>query len=265
MLQERLSGENIGIVTQLACAMVAASLFAGGSLAAKEGVSSPAAAANDLTSDEIFSRLVEHNRLRENRLQDYSVVRHYEMRDDKGKLQARAVVDMKYRAPSTKTFAVRSEEGSWVARHLVFRRLMDTESETAAGRNHRDSSITPENYTFRTLGEEDVDGRHCYLVEVIPKRKDKYLWKGKTWIDADEFAIVQSAGEPAKSPSFWVTHSSFKRHYQKVGDFWLPLKDVSLAQVKVFGTRVLTIDYGEYMVEGKPSTTAQQVSEGGPH
>ncbi len=265
MLRERLSRENIDIVTQLACVLVAASLFAGGMLAAKQGVSSAARAANAVTADEIFSRLVEQNHLRETRLQGFSTVRHYEVRDDKGKLQARAVVDMKYHAPSTKTFAVRSEEGSWVARHLVFRRLMDTESETAAGRNHRDSSITPENYTFRTLGEEDVDGRHCYLVEVIPKRKDKYLWKGKTWIDADEFAIVQSAGEPAKSPSFWVTHSSFKRHYQKVGDFWLPLKDVSVAQVKVIGTRVLTIDYGEYIVEGKSTTATQQVSEGNPH
>ena len=47
---------------------------------------------------------------------------------------------------------------------------MESEVETAAGRNRHDSSISPNNYTFNLLGEDDVDGYHCFVVQATPKR-----------------------------------------------------------------------------------------------
>ena len=40
--------------------------------------------------------------------------------------------------------------------------------------------------------------------------------------------------------------TDFKRRYQKIGDFWLPKSNDSETWVRVFGTAVLTIEYGDY-------------------
>jgi len=209
-------------------------------------VSHPSSAG--VTGDILFSRLLEHNRLRELHLQRYSVARTYQVKNDKGKVRAESQVVLQYRAPATKEFKIVSEKGSGFVRKRVFKRLLDSEVETAAGRNRHDSSITPTNYTFELLGEEDVDGYHSFVVQAIPKRKDKYLFDGKIWIEATEFAIVKIAGQPAKNPSFWIKRVDFVRRYQKVGQFWLPLKDESTTHVRIFGTHILTIDYANYEI-----------------
>jgi hypothetical protein len=201
-----------------------------------------------LTGDILFSRLLEQNRQRELRLQQYSVARTYQVKKENGKVRAEAQVLLQYRAPSTKEYTMVSEKGSGFVRRRVFKSLLESEVETAAGRNRHDSSITPINYTFEMLGEEDVDGYHCFVVRAIPKRKDKYLFEGKIWIEANEFAIVKIAGQPAKNPSFWIKRVEFVRRYQKLGEFWLPLKDESITQVRIFGKNILTIDYANYEV-----------------
>ena len=98
---------------------------------------------------------------------------------------------VEYRAPDHKTFVTESEKGSTLVRDLVLNRLIASESETSSGRAHRDSSIKPANYEFNLLGEQDVGPYHCVVVEARPRRKDKYLFEGKVWIDADDYAIVQ--------------------------------------------------------------------------
>jgi hypothetical protein len=82
----------------------------------------------------------------------------------------------------------------------VFKALLDSEVEAAAGKAKRDSSITPANYTFELLGEQDMDGFHTFVVNAIPKRKDKYLFEGKVWIEATEFAIVRIEGRLCGEP-----------------------------------------------------------------
>ncbi|MBI4470681.1 MAG: hypothetical protein HY650_15305 [Acidobacteria bacterium] len=198
--------------------------------------------------EKIFTKLMERNVQRERRLRQYSVARTYSVKNDKGKLRASAQVVLQYQAPSTKVFNIVAEEGSGFVRRGVFKRLMESEVESAAGRSRHDSSITPANYSFEFVGEEDVDGHHCLVVQAIPKRRDKYLFDGRVWIEAHEFAIVRIEGHPAKNPSFWIKQVDFVRRYQKIGEFWLPLKDESVTQVRVFGKNILTIDYQNYEV-----------------
>ncbi|MBI3951695.1 MAG: hypothetical protein HY314_14695 [Acidobacteria bacterium] len=201
-----------------------------------------------MTGDSLFSKLLEHNRLRELHLQQYSVARTYLIANDKGKVRAETRVVLQYRAPGTKEYTIVSEKGSGFVRKRVFKQVLESEVETAAGRSRHDSSITPANYSFELLGEEDVDDYHCFVVRAIPKRKDKYLFDGKIWIEANEFAIVKIAGRPAKNPSFWIKRVEFVRRYQKIGEFWLSLKDESITQVRIFGKNILTIDYANYEV-----------------
>ncbi len=219
--------------------------------------------AQGVRGDEVFSRLLEHNHFRDIQLESYSALRSYEVTNDKGKVHAKALVIVHYQAPSAKTFKIESEEGSKIVRKLVFKGLMDSESETGAGRSHRDSSIRPENYSFQLLGEEDVGGYHAYVVEVTPKRRDKYLFEGRIWIDTEDFGIVQIIGHPAKNPSFWIKRVSFVRRYQKIGQFWLPQKDESNVELKIFGKKIFTIDHHDYVVNGAQHEAGKTTGDAG--
>ncbi len=202
----------------------------------------------ELTGDLVIEKLLDHNRLRESRLQQYSVPSTYRVKNDKGAVRAEAQVMLRYRAPDIKEFTILAESGSGLIRSRVFKPLMEVEVETAAGRYRYDSAITSNNYTFKLLGEEVVYGIPCFVVETTAKRTDKYLFNGKIWIHAAEFAIVKIAGEPAKKPSFWFKRVEFVRRYQKIKDFWLPLKNESITQVRVFGKNILTIDYEQFEI-----------------
>jgi hypothetical protein len=201
-----------------------------------------------LTGDDIIGKMLERNRLRNEQLQRYSAVRTYEIRNPEGKLTAQAVVRVDYEAPDKKTFNKTSEKGSGIVRHLVFDRLIQSESETSSGREHHDSAITTANYTFVLAGEEEVGPYHCFVLEATPKRKDKYLFEGKIWVDADDFGVVKIAGHPAKKPSFWINRADFVRQYQRIAGFWVPYRDETSVEVKIYGRRVFTVDHQQYII-----------------
>ena len=219
-----------------------------------------------MTGDELFARLLEGNHARDASLQQYSAVRTYRVTNDKGKIYAQEVVRVYYQAPDHKSFQMVSEEGSGLVRNMVLKRLIESESETSSGREHRDSSVKPANYEFSLIGEQDVGAYHCLVVEAIPRRRDKYLFEGQVWIDTNDYAIVRIAGQPAKSLSFWVTRADFVRQYQKLGQFWLPARDETLVHVRLYGKKILTIDHREYVINsGTDSNSGDSPVHGHQH
>jgi len=215
-----------------------------------------------VTEGQIFAELLAHNDLRKTALADYSALRTYQVVDLKGKVHAEEIGRMEFRAPDKKTFVVTSENGSGLIRHLALNPLIASEIETAAGKEHHDSAIAPDNYTLALLGEQQVGPYHCFVMEAVPKRKDKYLFEGKLWIDVEDYAVVRIEGQPAKKLSFWIERADFVRQYQKIGGFWLPQRDETLVQVRLYGKKVLTIDHQDYVVNGaqnkEVSTPAQE-------
>jgi len=201
-----------------------------------------------MTGDQLFAKLMECNRTRDSRLRQYSAVRTYRVSNDKGKLYAQEVVQVDYQAPDHKGFRTVSEEGSGLVRDMVLKRLIESESETSKGRAHHDSAIKPANYQFNLVGEQDMGPYHCLVAEAIPKRNDKYLFEGQIWIDAQDYAIVRIAGQPAKSLSFWITRADFVRQYQRIGEFWLPAQDNTEVHVRLYGKKILTIDHRDYVI-----------------
>jgi hypothetical protein len=206
-------------------------------------------APDGLTGDDVIAQMIQRNLLRNQQLQQYSAVRTYEIRNPEGKVAAQAVVRVEYQAPDKKTFSKSSEKGSSIVRHLVFDRLIQSESETSSGREHHNSAITTTNYTFTLAGEEEVGPYHCFVLGAMPKRKDKYLFEGKMWIDAEDFAVVKIAGHPAKKPSFWINRADFVRQYQRIDGFWFPLRDETFVDVKIYGRRVFTVDHQQYVID----------------
>ncbi len=201
-----------------------------------------------LTGDDIIAKMLERNRMRNEQLQRYSAVRTYEIRNLQGKLAAQTVVRLDYQAPDRKTFNKTSERGSGIVRHLVFDRLIQSEGETSSGREHHNSAIAEANYAFALVGEEDVGPYRCFVLTATPKRKDKYLFEGKIWIDAGDFAVVKIAGQPAKKPSFWINRAEFVREYQRIDGFWLPFRDRTFVEVKLYGQKVFTVDHQQYVI-----------------
>ncbi len=128
--------------------------------------------------------------------------------------------------------------------------LIASEIEAASGKKHSESSITSANYTLELLGEQQVGPYRCFVAQAIPKRRDKYLFQGKVWIDTQDYAIVRIEGQPAKKLSFWIERADIVRQYQKIGAFWFPEKDVTFVHVRLYGTKILTIDHQDYIVNG---------------
>jgi hypothetical protein len=201
-----------------------------------------------IVEDQIFAELVAHNEARNAALLEYTTLRTYQVVDLQGKVQAQEIGQMEYRAPDKKTFVATSEEGSGLIRHMALNPLIASEIATAAGKEHQDSSITPANYTLSLLGEQLVGSDRCFVAQAIPKRKDKYLFEGKVWIDIQDYAVVRIEGHPAKKLSFWIERANFVRKYQKIDGFWLPQKDETFVQVRLYGKKILTIDHKDYIV-----------------
>src|SRR5712671_4808075 len=208
----------------------------------------------DVDEDKLFTELLAHNQQRNAALLGYTEQRTYKVTDTTGKVRAQVSGQMEYRAPDRKTFVTTSESGSGLVRRLALNPLIASEIEAASGRQHHDGSITPANYTFELLGEQQVGPYHCFVVRAMPKRPDKYLFDGNVWIDTEDYAIVRIAGHPAKKLSFWIERADFVREYQKIDGFWLPKKDETFVMVKMYGHKVLTIDHQNYTVAGLRNT-----------
>ena len=125
---------------------------------------------------------------------------------------------------------------------------MHAEQEAAAGTEKAESALVPANYDAQLVGEEPCQGRECYVLALQPKHKSKYLLKGTVWIDKSDLAIARIEGDPVKSPSFWVERAHLVREYQRVGAFWLPLRDQTHCRIRFVGEYLLSIKYYDYRV-----------------
>jgi len=216
-------------------------------------VAQETASSAPLTADEVVARLVAMNQLRAKALSSYSGLRTYHLECHCiAPKKADMVVRVKYNSPRAKDFDIVSESGSGTVRTKVFRKLLEAEQESLQEDNERRSAITPENYTFRLLGYEKGEKSADYVLEAEPRGKSKFLFRGRVWVDATDFAITRVEGEPAVNPSWWTKSTDFTRTYEKVGDFWLPQSNDSVTRVRIFGTAVLKISYSEYQITQAP-------------
>jgi outer membrane lipoprotein-sorting protein len=202
-----------------------------------------------LTADQVVNRLAEMNRVRAKSLEGYSSLRTYHLECHcLSHKTADMVVRAEYQAPNKKVFTILSESGSGTVRNRAFKKLLEAEQESMREDNQQRSAITLENYTFELSEYRKSDQDEFYVLEAEPRSKNKFLFRGRIWVDAKDFAITRVEGEPAANPSWWTLKTDFKRRYQKIGDFWLPESNESETKVRVFGTAFLTIEYREYQI-----------------
>ena len=112
------------------------------------------------------------------------------------------------------------------------------------------------------MAYESTAFRPVYVLAVEPKSKSKFLFHGRVWVDADDFAVMRVEAEPAKSPSFWTKNSQIEQMYQKVSDFWLPQRNHSISSIRIGGRAELTIEYQSYRITASdpvPGLAVQQI------
>jgi hypothetical protein len=248
-----------------AAAMVVMAMFAIEAKAQTSGEALPSLEAPleplrpGVTESQVLAELAAHNEQRKAALHDYTVLRTYQIVDLKGKVHAEEIGRMEFFSPDKKTFTVTSESGSGLVRHMALNPLINSEIEATAGKEHHDSAISADNYSLNLVGEQQVGPYRCFVAKAVPKRQDKYLFEGKLWIDVKDYSVVRIEGHPAKKLSFWIQRADFVRQYQKIDGFWLPQKDQTLVQVRLYGRKVLTIDHRDYVVNADQSKEARAI------
>ena len=200
-----------------------------------------------LPANEIIRRVATANAVRTARLRHYQSTRVYEV-DYKGfggDRHAKMTVKIDYLG-GRREFSVLSEEGSKLLLNRVVRKAMESEQEAATEEMRNRSALTETNYSFQLLTTENSDGKSYYVLQVTPRRKDKYLYDGKVWIDAAEFALARVEAQPAKNPSFWISSATIQHTNQDFSGIWLPAHNTSTSKIRMGGRASLTIDYGKY-------------------
>lgn len=211
----------------------------------------PPAACTGLSGEQVVNNLIRMNLERAALLPAYRSTRTYrvEYHGFPGSRSAEMVVDVKYQPPGTKEFAVRSQTGSKLIMDRVFKKLLEGEKEAFfEAENQKSTALNHENYAFTLLGCESAPTGRMYVLAVEPRAKSKFLYRGKIWVDGDDFAVTRIAAEPAKNPSFWIRQTEIEQVYAKVNEFWLPTRNHSVTAVRLGGHADFTIEYRDYQL-----------------
>jgi outer membrane lipoprotein-sorting protein len=212
-----------------------------------------AVTAPPLPPDEVIRNLQQHNAQRAAALTGFTGTRNYRLdyQGVGGEHVAEMTVSVIYTAPNTKQFTVESEKGSKALIDHVLKKLLESEQE-ADNQNQHQMALSVENYSFSFAGYEDSPQGGRYIFDLTPKTDNKFLYNGKIWVDAHDFAVVRIAAEPAKNPSFWVKKTNIAHTYVHLGEFWLPMENHTESLTRLGGKAVLTIEYRDYKITSAP-------------
>lgn len=198
--------------------------------------------------DQIVARVQQHETEQSKELRHYEAIRHYQVQY-KGlgvSLAGKMDVEINFDNGSGKRFRILSQSGSKLLCNKVLKRAVESEEE--ASKDKGLTALNSKNYRFQLAGTEQVAGRRTYILQVDPLQKGKFLYRGRVWVDAADYAVVKIEAEPAKNPSFWISSTEIESINSDTDGVWLPEKNRSESKMRIGGTAVLTIDYGTYHV-----------------
>jgi hypothetical protein len=236
--------------------LVAASVFSPVRGAAQD--SAKTAAPVRLSLPEIVDRLGKTNENRLKNLQHFQGKREYQL-DYRGfphDLHAEMVVLVNFNAPSTVEFTNVSETGSKLIINRVIKPILQTEQESLQPANIQRVQINSDNYTFKLLDFQDTGDGCPYVLSAEPKTPNRFQFRGKIWLNSEDFAICRIEAEPAKNPSFWIKSTEIHHSFEKIGDFWFPVLNNSASNIRIGGRATLTIKYEDYQVPSAPGLQA---------
>jgi hypothetical protein len=166
-------------------------------------------------------------------LRPYVVTRNYKLFGKEGsKAKSEVIADVAFVPPDSKEYTIQETNGSGLGK-MIIGRMLAKEAEVTKDSGATD--ISPDNYDFRFIREEEVSGQRCYVLELHPRRKDKDLLRGNIWVDANTYLLRRTEGQPAKAPSWWVRDVGVTFVYGDVSGMWLQTASEATARVRILG------------------------------
>src|SRR6201984_2344351 len=129
------------------------------------------------TAEEIVTRMGSRDLQRQVSMEGYAGMRRYVLDNQHLHKRAEMLVQVQGDKDGTKHFDVVSEDG-WKAAHKhVLHKMLESETETSRPEKRAGARLNSENYDFSLIGTELAAGRTAYVLEVRPKRSEKYLFE----------------------------------------------------------------------------------------
>jgi outer membrane lipoprotein-sorting protein len=185
------------------------------------------------TVETIIARMAQARADNRARLRSYIVTRDYKLfGKEREKTESQVTADVIFDPPDFKKYTIQQTSGAGLGEKIVRRML---ESEVEVTKDYGSTDISPDNYDFRFIREEDVSGQRSYVLELLPRRRDKNLLRGNIWVDANTYLLHRTEGEPVKRTSWWLRDVRIALLYGDVGGMWLQTASESTAKVRILG------------------------------
>ncbi len=198
------------------------------------------------TAETIIASMAQARAENRARLRPYIVTRNYKLFGKNGsKTMSEVIADVAFVPPDSKKYAIQETNGSGLGQMIV-RRMLAGEAEVT--KDYVSTDISPDNYDFRFIREADVSGQRCYVLELLPRRKEKHLLHGDIWVDANTYLLRRFEGELAKTPSWWVRDVRVTFVYGDVGGMWLQTASEATANVRILGRSTMVSRDVKYMI-----------------
>ena len=236
-----------GCVSRLPIILFLAYVSAYPQVSAAEANDSPSSiSSGPLSVDQVVDKLIHKDQERARALQSAEATRiyHLQYKGFPGTREAEMTVHSFYSSPSTEIFDVISQDGSKMLLDHVFKQLLEAEKDAASMKARKRSLLNRSNYEFALIRYEPETRQ--YVLQVTPRSKSRFLYRGQIWVDGTEFAVTRIDGEPAENPSFWTKRSSIHHEFRKVQGFWVSARNESVSEIRFGGRAILTIEYKDY-------------------
>jgi len=183
--------------------------------------------------DAIIARMAQARAENRTRFCPYIVTREYKLFGKRrDQTRSEVIADVAFVPPDSKRYTIQETNGSGLGGMIVRRMLA---SEAKVTKDYAATDYSPDNYGFHLVGEEEMAGQRCYVLELFPKRKDSHLLRGNLWVDANTYRPRRFEGALAKNPSWWVRDVRVAFDYGRVGDMWLQTGSEASANVRILG------------------------------
>lgn len=151
-------------------------------------------------------------------------------------------------------------EGDNIVNKEIIARYLNAEVE-AQKQQSPTVAVTPRNYKFKYKGLRRSEGRDVHIYEVTPRQKRDDLYKGELWIDAVTYLKVQESGYLVKNPSIFLKKVAFIRKYEIRDGIAVPLRVLSVADVRFVGKAELTIDFINVSIDPSKRVVAENAGQ----
>ncbi|HUY95036.1 MAG TPA: hypothetical protein VMU71_07040 [Terracidiphilus sp.] len=187
---------------------------------------------------------------RDDSVLSYAVTEHYTVfrNGDDAHPAAEMSVKTTYTKDAGKNYQILSESGPALLRREVLERALENEKSLNEPANRGHVLITSANYGMTVEGSAQVDGRDCFLVNIVPRQNAAYLFRGRIWVDERNEDIVRLEGVATKSASMLIGPAQVVRRYAEADG--LPMATHASVTVSswLLGPTRVEIEYTGYAI-----------------